>query len=312
VSGGDQSLRKIVGLMTDDQIEWASTSESAFDVAKFGQQPPPDDDEDAAVSPTAKTGFSVGMVAGKEALQAELCRRFPAEKPALAAYFAAVAAVSSGVKPYAVLKLLPLWVASRLQSVLPFTRYSKQTTAQVLAACGCSQAGGRALVHLGRLRAAPSPVVLRGARARGQPLLQRRPLSGRRARAHRAAHREHTRPPISLSRTVARTHMYTYAAKVWDLSIDSSASFCRPVPNLRVTIRNFSHRDIGGGAGAARQPCVRARRRGRDSSRRHGHKSHRRARERRAHRVGQRGALPPPQPGECRFSNSAGRERSLS
>lgn len=148
MSGGDQSLRKIVGLMTDDQIEWASTSESAFDVAKFGQQPPPDDDEDAAVSPTAKTGFSVGMVAGKEALQAELCRRFPAEKPALAAYFAAVAAVSSGVKPYAVLKLLPLWVASRLQSVLPFTRYSKQTTAQVLAACGCSQALAGALSYI--------------------------------------------------------------------------------------------------------------------------------------------------------------------
>jgi all-trans-retinol 13,14-reductase len=36
VSGGDLSLRKVVSLMTDNQIEWASTSESTFDVARFG------------------------------------------------------------------------------------------------------------------------------------------------------------------------------------------------------------------------------------------------------------------------------------
>jgi hypothetical protein len=34
--------------------------------------------------------------------------------------------------------------------------------------------------------------------------------------AHEAVSR---RPPISLDTIVARTHMYTYAAQVWDLSI---------------------------------------------------------------------------------------------
>jgi hypothetical protein len=34
--------------------------------------------------------------------------------------------------------------------------------------------------------------------------------------AHAAVSR---RPPIPLDTTVARTHMYTYAAKVWDVSI---------------------------------------------------------------------------------------------
>jgi hypothetical protein len=34
--------------------------------------------------------------------------------------------------------------------------------------------------------------------------------------AHEAVSR---RPPISLYTIVARTHMYTYAAKVWNLSI---------------------------------------------------------------------------------------------
>jgi all-trans-retinol 13,14-reductase len=42
VSGGDLSLRKVVALMTDDQIDWASTSESAFDVARFGVLPAED------------------------------------------------------------------------------------------------------------------------------------------------------------------------------------------------------------------------------------------------------------------------------
>ena len=43
------------------------------------------------VSPTARSGFQVGMVPGEEALRAELCRRFPSEKTALNAYFQAVA-----------------------------------------------------------------------------------------------------------------------------------------------------------------------------------------------------------------------------
>jgi hypothetical protein len=50
------------------------------------------------------------------------------------------------------------------------------------------------------------------------------------------------RPPISLSRFVARTHMYTYAAKVWDLSIVQGFIFCRPVPNATSPIRNSYHR----------------------------------------------------------------------
>jgi hypothetical protein len=45
--------------------------------------------------------------------------------------------------------------------------------------------------------------------------------------AHAAVSR---RPPISLSRIVARTHMYTYTARVWDLSIVQgpfSVALCR-------------------------------------------------------------------------------------
>ena len=43
---------------------------------------------------------------------------------------------------------------------------------------------------------------------------------------------------IALSRIVARTEGYTHAAEVWDLSIVQGI-FCRAVPNLSVTIRNF-------------------------------------------------------------------------
>lgn len=46
------------------------------------------------------------------------------------------------------MKLLPLWIATRLQSLLPFTRYSNQTTAQVLATCGCSEALAGALSYI--------------------------------------------------------------------------------------------------------------------------------------------------------------------
>jgi hypothetical protein len=46
-------------------------------------------------------------------------------------------------------------------------------------------------------------------------------------RSHEAVSR---RPPISLYTIIARTHMYTYAARVWDLSIVPRAIFCRPVP----------------------------------------------------------------------------------
>ena len=48
------------------------------------------------------------------------------------------------------------------------------------------------------------------------------------------------RPPISLYKIVARTHMYTYAAQVWDSSL-VQGPFLSPfvVPNLSVTIRNL-------------------------------------------------------------------------
>jgi hypothetical protein len=52
--------------------------------------------------------------------------------------------------------------------------------------------------------------------------------------AHAAVSR---RPPISLSSIVARTHMYTYAAKVWDLFLVQGPFSVAPVPNP--TIRNF-------------------------------------------------------------------------
>jgi hypothetical protein len=47
--------------------------------------------------------------------------------------------------------------------------------------------------------------------------------------AHAAVSR---RPPIYLDTMVARTHMYTYAATVWDLSFVEGLSLS-PVPNLR-------------------------------------------------------------------------------
>jgi hypothetical protein len=53
--------------------------------------------------------------------------------------------------------------------------------------------------------------------------------------AHEAVSRS---PPNSLSMIVARTKGYTYAAKVWEVSLVQAPSFCRPVPNLSVTIRN--------------------------------------------------------------------------
>jgi hypothetical protein len=54
--------------------------------------------------------------------------------------------------------------------------------------------------------------------------------------AHAAVSR---RPPISLDRIVARNHMYTHAANVWDLSIVQDHSLSpAPNPNI-VTIRNF-------------------------------------------------------------------------
>jgi hypothetical protein len=46
------------------------------------------------------------------------------------------------------------------------------------------------------------------------------------------------RPPTSLDTTVARCHMYTYAAEVWALSIVQG-------PFSVVTIRNFSRRKGG-------------------------------------------------------------------
>jgi hypothetical protein len=78
--------------------------------------------------------------------------------------------------------------------------------------------------------------------------------------AHAAVSR---RPPVSLDTVVARTHMYTYGADVWDSSIVHGPIFRRPFPNsdgpevehcahflilycpfpnLRVTIRHFPPR----------------------------------------------------------------------
>jgi hypothetical protein len=53
--------------------------------------------------------------------------------------------------------------------------------------------------------------------------------------AHAAVSR---RPPISLYTMVVRTGSYAYDVGVWDLSL-VRAIFCRPAPNLSVTIRNF-------------------------------------------------------------------------
>jgi hypothetical protein len=54
--------------------------------------------------------------------------------------------------------------------------------------------------------------------------------------AHAAVSR---RPPIPLDTIIARTHMYTYAASVWDLSVVQNTISCRPVPNPNTSIRNF-------------------------------------------------------------------------
>jgi hypothetical protein len=54
--------------------------------------------------------------------------------------------------------------------------------------------------------------------------------------AHAAVSR---RPPSSLYTMVSRTEGYTYDTRVWDVCNRSGAIFCRPVPNLSVTIRNF-------------------------------------------------------------------------
>jgi hypothetical protein len=55
--------------------------------------------------------------------------------------------------------------------------------------------------------------------------------------AHDAVSR---RPPISLYTIVARTHMYTYDAKVWDWFIVQGPVSVAPCQTLIVTIRNFS------------------------------------------------------------------------
>jgi hypothetical protein len=54
--------------------------------------------------------------------------------------------------------------------------------------------------------------------------------------AHEAVSR---RPPISLDTIVALTHMYTYAAKVWELPFVQGPVSVAPCHTLIVTIRNF-------------------------------------------------------------------------
>jgi hypothetical protein len=74
--------------------------------------------------------------------------------------------------------------------------------------------------------------------------------------AHEAVSR---RPPISLNRIVARTHMYTNDANVWDLSlVQGPFSVARPNP----TIRNFFPSLYGsGGRGSASHAASGQRRR---------------------------------------------------
>ena len=55
--------------------------------------------------------------------------------------------------------------------------------------------------------------------------------------AHAAVSR---RPPISLYTIVARTDGYTYAAKVWDLSLVQGPVSVAPCQTLNITIGNFS------------------------------------------------------------------------
>ena len=52
-------------------------------------------------------------------------------------------------------------------------------------------------------------------------------------RSHEAVSR---RPPISLYTIIARAHMYTYAAKVWDLFV-VQGPFSAPLPNPDVNVR---------------------------------------------------------------------------
>jgi hypothetical protein len=47
------------------------------------------------------------------------------------------------------------------------------------------------------------------------------------------------RPPISLHTMVARTHMHTYDANVWDLSLVQGPFSVAPCPNPNRSIRNF-------------------------------------------------------------------------
>jgi hypothetical protein len=54
-------------------------------------------------------------------------------------------------------------------------------------------------------------------------------------RSHEAVSR---RPPNSLNTIAARTHMYTYAAKVWALPIIQGPFSVAPCRTLSVTIRN--------------------------------------------------------------------------
>jgi hypothetical protein len=57
--------------------------------------------------------------------------------------------------------------------------------------------------------------------------------------AHAAVSR---RPPIPLCTVVARTHMYTYAARVWRLSIVQGPFSVAPCRTRIVTILQLSHR----------------------------------------------------------------------
>jgi hypothetical protein len=80
--------------------------------------------------------------------------------------------------------------------------------------------------------------------------------------AHAAVSR---RPPISLSTTVARTHMCTYDAEILGCVHRSRSIFCRAVPSPNDTIRNFFtavwrgcwvRRVPGAGGGAERHAGV--------------------------------------------------------
>jgi hypothetical protein len=55
--------------------------------------------------------------------------------------------------------------------------------------------------------------------------------------AHEAVSR---RPPISLHRIVARTHMYTYDAKVWDLSLVQRPFSVAPCQTLTFRFATFA------------------------------------------------------------------------